>query len=140
MRQRLLDPARGPATVEGGKEVKVGATAEVGVERRRFDEAGDPLQRPDAGLGIAAEEADTAGAGRDQAQHHPQRGGLTGTVWSEVAEDVTGLDGQVDVVNRDQLAVALTETADLDRRRFGHAQSALAAASAAAGGTEPTTM
>ena len=88
--QRLLDPALGAVPVEGGEEIEVGATVQVGIERGRFDEPGDPLQRLDAGLGVAAEEAHAAGAGGDQAQHHPQRGGLAGAVGAEVAEDVAG--------------------------------------------------
>src|SRR5207248_7850495 len=59
-----------------------------------------------------------------------------GAVRAEVAEDVAGLDGQVDVVDRDDVAVALDQAAGGDRRRARH-PSARAAASAAAGGSEP---
>ena len=46
----------------------------------------------------------------------------------EVAEDVAALDRQVDVVDRDDLAVALDQPADLDRRRLGHATTGARAA------------
>src|SRR6185312_2111506 len=118
------------------------------VERRRFDEAGDALERAHRRLRVAAEEADGAGGRADKPQHHPQRGRLAGPVRAEVAEDVARLDAEVDVLDRDQVAVALAEAPDLDREAglrglcvlSRRGQRALAAASAAAGGTEPTTM
>ena len=56
----------------------------------------------------------------------------------EVAVDVAGLDGEVDVVDGGQLAVALDEAARLDRPAPLIA-SPRAAVSAACGGTEPAT-
>ena len=66
-----------------------------------------------------------------------------GAVGSEVPVDVAGVDGQVDAPDRGQVAVALDEPAHLYGRRavnrFGR-HSARAAASAAAAGTEPSTV
>src|SRR5581483_3041829 len=59
-----------------------------------------------------------------------------GSVRSEVAEDVAVLDGQVDAVDGDDIAVALDEAARLDRRCIAHF-TARAAVSAAEAGSEP---
>src|SRR6185503_21042087 len=72
----------------------------------------------------------------DQAQQHPQRGRLARAVRPEVAEDISFFDRQVDVVDRDEVSVPLDEPARGDGPRVGH-PSARAAASAAAGGTDP---
>src|SRR5205823_7728170 len=64
------------------------------------------------------------------------RGCLAGSVWSEVAKDVAALDRQVDVVDGDDVAVALDEPARLDRRCIAHF-TARAAVSAAEAGSEP---
>src|SRR5207302_1349301 len=113
------------------------AAGEVWVERGPLDEAGDALER----LGavperVAPEELDRALGRPDQAEHHAQGRRLPGPVRPEVAEDVARLDRQVDVVDGDDLAVALDEPARRDRRRLAHLRSR-AAVSAAAGGSEP---
>ena len=56
---------------------------------------------------VAAEQPGAARRWPDQAEQHPQRGGLAGAVRAQVAVDVAGLDGQVDAVDRGQVAVAL---------------------------------
>src|SRR5207237_6816684 len=86
---------------------------------------------------VAAEELDGAFGGPDQAEHHAERRRLAGTVRAEVAEDVAALDGQLDVVDGEKLAVALDEAASRDRRRLAHLERSRAAVSAAAGGSEP---
>ena len=73
----------------------------------------------------------------DQAEQHPERGGLPRAVRPEIPVDVTGLDGQVDVIDGDDLAVALDEAPCLDWRRH---QRPCAAASAFVLATEPTTV
>src|SRR6185437_13431563 len=52
------------------------------------------------------------------------RGRLPGAVWPEVAEDVSLLDRQVDVVDCNELAIELDEPACADRERFAHRTSA----------------
>src|SRR5207245_11192728 len=77
----------------------------------------------------------------DQPEQHPQRRRLAGAVRPEVAEHVAALDRQVDVVDRDDLAVPLDEAARLDGLRLVHVHlSARAAASAALEGTDPARM
>ena len=78
---------------------------------------------------VAAEELDASLARTDEAEQHPQRRRLAGAVRPEIAEDVARLDGQVDVVDRDELAVALDQGARRDGRGIRHA-NALAASSA----------
>ena len=51
-----------PSPSRAAEQVEVGAPAQVGVERGRFDEPGDSLQRLDARLRVAAEEPHRAGA------------------------------------------------------------------------------
>src|SRR5207253_2133457 len=85
---------------------------------------------------VAAEEPHEALGGTDQAQHHPQRRRLAGAVGAEIAEHVSRLDGEVDVVDGEDLAVTLDQAAKLDGRRVAHF-SARAAVSAALGGSEP---
>ncbi len=118
--QHLVDPRRRPTAVERREQLEVAATIHVGVEGGRFDEAGDALESRDALLRVAPEEPDGPGRRPDQSEHHSQRGGLAGAVGAEVAEDVADLDRQVDLVDRDDLAVALDQAADLDRSRLRH--------------------
>jgi len=137
----LVDPARRAVAVQRRAELQVATARQVRVEARRLDEARDPVERRDAGLRVAAEQPDAAGGRPDEAEHHPQRGGLARAVRPEIAEDVARQDRQVDAADRHEVAVVLDEPADLDRRRVGHGvQSARAAASAAVGGTEPRTV
>ena len=128
--------------VERRAQLEVAPAGEVRVEARRLDEAGDAVERGHAGLRVAPEEPHAALAGTDEPQHHAQRGRLAGAVGAEVAEDVAREHGEVDAGDRDELAVALDEAADLDGGRVcvRHAHSPRAAASAAVGGTEPATM
>ena len=54
---------------------------------------------------------------RDQPERHAQRGRLAGAVGTEEAVHVAGSDVQVDVVDREDLLVALDQPARADRRR-----------------------
>ena len=137
--ERLVDPVLGAVAVERRHQLEVAAPAQVRVEARRLDEARDAVEGASAlEQRIAAEEARGALVGPDQPEQHPQRRRLAGPVGSEVAVDVAGAHGQVDVVDRRDVAVALDQPARLDRGRRHH--SPLAAFSAATGGTEPSTM
>src|SRR5436190_1803392 len=97
------------AAVERGEQLEVPAAAEIRVEARRLDEAGHSLERVDAELGVAAEQADRTGGGPDEAEHHAERGGLARPVRPQVAVDVAPGDAQVDVVDGDDLGVALRQ-------------------------------
>ena len=136
--EHLLDPrARIPAVVVG-EQVQVLAAGQVGVEPRALDEPRYPVECLGAlNEGIAAEEPRGTGTRADQAEQHPQERRLAGAVRAEIPEDVPTLDGQVDPVHRDELAIPLDQAARRDRRRFAHC-NARAADSAAAGGKEPT--
>ena len=133
----LVDASLGHAAVEVAEQAQVAAAREVRIEARPLDEAGDTVERPGAvDLRVAAEEEREPGRRADQPEQHPQRRGLPRAVRPEIAEDVAALDGQLDVIDRGDLAVALDEPADLDRRGVAHLSSR-AADSAAAVGTEP---
>jgi hypothetical protein len=134
--ERVVDPRRRVATVERGDQLEVLATRHVRVEARRLDETGDAVQgaRP-LHEGVAPEQLRRALVGPDQAEQHAQRRGLPGPVRAEVAVDVAGPHGQVDVVDRRDVAVALDQPA----RFNGIHRSPRAAFSAASGGTEPAT-
>ena len=115
--EHLVDAAAGFASVVVGEQLQVPAAAHVGIEARPFDEARDAFQGPRTiDDWIAPEQLRRAGGGPDQTEQHPQRGRLAGAVRAEVAEDVAGLDGEVDVVDRDDLTVGLHEPARDDGR------------------------
>ena len=108
--ERGVDPAARVAAVERGHHLEVLAAAQVRVEARRLDEAGDAVERARAlGLRVAPEQPHAAGVGADEPEQHPQRRRLAGAVGAEVAVDVAGPDRQVDAVDRDDVAVALDE-------------------------------
>ena len=129
---------RRAVAVERRAQLEVAPAGQVRVEARRLDEARDAVERRHAGLRVAAEQPHAARGRADEAEHHPQRRRLAGAVGPEVAEDVAGQHGEVDAVDRDELAVALDEAADLDGGASVTRQSPRAAASAAVGGTEPS--
>ena len=102
--------ARGAVAVERGEQFEVLARGQVRVEARRLDKARDPLQGACAvAHRVAAEQLDDALAGRDQAERHAQRRRLAGAVGAEEPVHVAGVDVQVDVVDREDLVVALDE-------------------------------
>ena len=114
--ERRVDPALGAAAVERGDELEVAAAGEVGVEARRLHESGHPGQRPrPLDQRVAPEQLGDAGVRADEAEQHAQRGRLAGAVGAEEPVDVTALHGQVDVVDRRHVPVALDQAAGLDR-------------------------
>ena len=114
--EHLLDARARVAAVEIGEQPQVLPAREVRVEPRPLDEAGDAVERSRADVErVAAEEASVSLGRPDQSEQHAQRRRLPRAVRPEVAEDVAALDRQVDVVDRDDLAVALDETARFDR-------------------------
>ena len=100
--------------------------AGVQLEQRR---AGQPIVKaevlgqvadPPAGLGIASslsEQARLAAGRRNQAEQDLDRRRLAGAVGAQKAEDFTGLDGEVQPVQRDLAAVLLAESDRLDSCR-----------------------
>jgi len=93
-------------------------------------------------VAVAERRAEHGGVPRargHQPEQHLQRRRLARTVRAEIAEDVATVDRQVDVVDGNELPVALDETARDNRRRVGHAK-ALAAASASEVVIDPPTM
>jgi hypothetical protein len=143
--QRRVDPAARVAAVQRGHHLEVLAAAQVRVEARRLDEARDAVEGAGTlDVRVAPEQAHAAGVGADEAEQHAHRRRLPGAVRAEVAVDVAGPDGQVDAVDREHVAIALDEAPRRDGRGLAvdpaGAHSARAAASAAAGGTEPITV
>ena len=134
--ERLGDPLRRAVAVEGREQLEVAPAREVGVESRGLDETGHPVERVDALPGVVAEHTHAPLGRTDQAEHHPQRGRLTGPVRPEEAIHITDVDRDVDAGNGGQVAVALDQPPYLQRWRH----RARAAASAAAEGTDPTTV
>ena len=81
----------------------VSATGQVleqsaGLEHGRDEAAGDGLVR------VEAEYGHGAGVGAAQAQHHVDGAGLAGSVGTEQRDDLAGVDGQVQAVDRPDLA------------------------------------
>ena len=108
--EHLVDPGARARLVVVGEQLQVAPAGEVRVEARAFDEAGDAVERLRAvDERVAAEQPRRALGRADQAEQHPQRRRLAGAVRAEVAEHVAALDRQVDVVDRDDLAVALDQ-------------------------------
>ena len=114
-----------PPPSSAAQQLEVAAAGQVRVEARRLDEAGDAVERRDAGLRVAAEQAHDARGGADQAEHHPQRRRLAGAVRApgsrrrRPAATVRSTSSTATM-----LAVALDEPADLDRRGVAHGSEA----------------
>ena len=63
--EHLLDPLVVPTAVQGREQVEVPAPGQVGVERRRLDEAGHAVQRRDAlGAGLRSNSSTSPEVGR----------------------------------------------------------------------------
>src|SRR4029077_24875 len=101
------------------------------------------LERSDADHRIAPKQSHGPGRGTDQPEHHPQRGRLAGAVRPQIAVNVADVDRQIDAGDGGDLPISLDKPPNLDGRRargLDVAHSARAAASAAAAGTEPSTV
>src|SRR5205807_9085165 len=100
---------------------EVPTSRQVRVEARPLDEACDALEGLRAvAEWVTAEQPGHAVRRTDEPEQHPQRGRLARAVRPQVAEDVAAVDRQIDVVDRDDLAVSLDEPARLDRRGVAH--------------------
>ena len=106
--------------VEGAEEMDVFLAGQFEVECGGL--RGDADLAADfgfGGIGLAVDR-DHAAGGREVADHHPERGGLTGTVGAEEAECFAFVDFEGDVINRAEGAVVFDEIFDGEDRRFSH--------------------
>ena len=101
------DPVLGPAGELHRLQRGIDPAGEIGIEGRRLNEPGHPLERMDALHRVAAEQAHASLRGPDQPQHHAQRSCLARSVGPQIAVHVAGLYRQVDPGDGGQLAVAL---------------------------------
>src|SRR5262249_40551777 len=100
--------------------VEVGDGRHAAGELRVGRDVADPAAEV-GGVGrhAAAENADSAGRGSVQTEDQAQQGGLAGAVGAEQAQDVTGLDGQRDVVDGNiAVLVNFGEPGRFDHQRF----------------------
>src|SRR5581483_2436075 len=96
---------------------------------------------------VASEQLDGALGRHDQAQRHAQGRGLAGAIGPEEPVHVAAFDVQVDVIDREDLLVALDEAPRSDRSppvrpargAGGHGYRLPATASTAAGSSAPAT-
>jgi hypothetical protein len=110
------------AAVQQPEALQVLPAGQVGVELRALDEAGDPVEDSNPGLRPApAEHANHAGIGPDQAEQHPQEGGLAGPVGSEDAVHLAGRHAEGDVVDRPDRSERLGHADHVDSRWIAHA-------------------
>ena len=138
--EHFLDSGSRAVAVEVGQQLEVLAARQVGVEAGPFDESCDAVESFGAvDEGVTPEELCGTGGRPDQAEQDPKQRRLAGAVRAQIAEDIATLDGEVDVVDGDDVAVALDETGRREGKRIAHF-SARAADSAAAGGSDPARM
>ena len=132
-----VDPPPSTATVVCGQQLEVLASRQIRIEPRLLDEARDAVEPPGTvDERLMPEQAHSTLVRPDQSEQHPQGCRLPGAVRAEISVDIAALHGQVDVVDRDDVAVALDEAARLDGRRHHRPR---AAASAVDLPTGPTT-
>src|SRR5882672_6519318 len=95
-RHHLVDGHR-QGGIEGGLLRHVAETAPLPERRRRV-----------------TEEADRAALGRQEAQYDAEQGGLAGAIRADDAEEVAGLDGQVDALEHRDRPVGEAHVLELD--------------------------
>jgi hypothetical protein len=148
--EHLVDERLRAAAVIRGQQLEVLAAGQVRIELGRLDEPRHPLQgAPAEQHRVAAEQVGGAFGGPDQPEQHAQGCRLARAVRAQIPVHVAALDCEVDVVDGDQVPVALDEPAGRDRavaaRGLGRVGRHLepiprAAITAAAEGREPTTV
>src|SRR6266516_1257679 len=120
--QGRVDPGGGRARIGGpvGRvdPGQVGPAGQVRVEGRALDQRPDPRQDPGGRTGDrVAEQADAAPCWVDQAEQHPDGGGLARSVRPEEAVHGCAGDGEAEIVHRDlATAETLGQPAGGDRR------------------------
>ena len=114
--EHLVDAADADAVGPGGDAQVVAAPA-AGVHGARVEQGADLAQRLGEGADGAAEHERLAGGRPVEAEDHPHGGRLAGAVRAEEAGDLPGLDVEAEVVDGDDVAVALGEAADGDHGR-----------------------
>src|SRR4051812_11705451 len=97
------------------------ARGDVAVDAARLEHDADlAAQRAAAPAGVVPEHRDLAAAARAVALEDLDRRRLAGAVRAEQAEHLTAAHGYVDPAHRLELAVALAQRVNLDRRRVAH--------------------
>src|SRR6266516_2382858 len=120
--QGRVDPGGGRARIGGpvGRvdPGQVGPAGQVRVEGRALDQRPDPRQDPGGRTGDwVAEQADAAPCWVDQAEQHPDGGGLARSVRPEEAVHGSAGDGEAEIIHRDLAAAeTLGQPAGGDRR------------------------
>jgi hypothetical protein len=100
----------GVETVHAADEAKVFGGGEAAEEGEAFgDDADLAFDFDGVGDGVEAEDLDAAGGGGEEAGEHLDGGGLAGAVGAEEAEELTGGDGEVDVLDGGEVAEAAGE-------------------------------
>ena len=106
----------------GGQAPQETAVGEQLQAAEAFVEAEVVGQHADPGLGcrgigpdVEALDADQAGVGAQQPGHHPDRGGLAGTIGADQAVEAAGRDRQVDAGDGHVVVEALPQASDLHR-------------------------
>jgi hypothetical protein len=110
--------ARRAYTCIAGEGPQVVAAGQVRVEGGRLHQRADSGERF-GGAGRLAEQGRAARSGPHQPQQHAQRRRLAGAVGPEEADHLAPLDGQVQPVDGDVVAVALREAGGLDHGGHG---------------------
>ena len=111
---------RGAAeVVEGAEQAEVVVGGEFLVEGEVL---GDVADLPLGGAGVGgdglAADFDATGVGAEDAAGDGDRGGLAGAVGPEQAEALAGGDGERDVADGDEVAVALVDVVDEEHGRM----------------------
>ena len=96
------------------RRVEVAEVARVAAEVGEL-----PMDRGCLRPGVQPEDPGAAALGPDQAQEHPDRGGLAGAVRAQEAEDLALVDVGLQVDDAAALAIPPGQAAQLDR--LGHA-------------------
>src|SRR5262245_61647434 len=114
-REYVVDSRARIASVIRSEQVEVLTPAQVAVEVRRLDEAGDAVERVwDLGLRIAVEEARAACVRANQSEQDPQCRRFARAVRSEKPVDLTCANCEIDPVDRGEIAVPLDESTRFD--------------------------
>ena len=114
--QRVVDPAFGDPrwdVVEVREEVQVGSGGHLLVEGRLLGQEAEPPAHLRL-AGVVAGDRGRPGGGFEQSRQHLQRRRLAGAVGADDADDLASLDGEGDVVHRDEAAVLLAQSPRLD--------------------------
>ena len=95
----------GVEAVHAADEAQVLGRSEAAEEGEAFRDDSDlSLDFDGVRDGVEAEDLDAAGGGSEQAGEHLDGGGFAGAVGTEKAEELTGCDAEIDVLNSGELS------------------------------------